>query len=113
MMRWTGLAPWVFDRARAGAGAGQRGGHGAAHEPVSRVDARPVTSWCTLQGYLAHKKTPSGVHYRGTSLIRKRLPLGPYGSRVLVLDSKEAMEPHKRLCLAWMRAQLKNVKTPF
>jgi len=45
MIRWTGLAPWEFDREK-------------------------------LDGRAAFHPT-----YRGTSLIRKRTPLGPYYRR--------------------------------
>ena len=31
-----------------------------------------------VQGYLAHKRQPPPRTYRGTSIIRKRTPLGPY-----------------------------------
>jgi len=41
-----------------------------------RVLGREMVGGVGLQGYLAHKKTPS-PRTLGTSLIRKRLPLGP------------------------------------
>jgi len=36
----------------------------------------------TVQEFLGAKPVMKILHYRGTSLIRKRLPLGPYSGRM-------------------------------
>jgi hypothetical protein len=62
MLRWTGLAPWEFELLFPGSLTFKEG------EDANRSARVPVS----------HKLCVLGNSYMGTSLARKRTPLGSY-----------------------------------